>query len=40
MTNTQDQTLTVKARYKNEDIDILKVIEEYLIRLIEKELIG
>lgn len=40
MTNTENIDMTVRHNYLNEEIDIAKIIEEYLLRLIEKELIG
>lgn len=38
MTNTENIDITVRLNYLNEEIDIVKIIEEYLLKFIEKEL--
>ncbi len=38
MTNTENIDITVRLNYLNEEIDIVKIIEEYLLKFIEKEM--
>lgn len=38
MTNAETKNLTVRLNYQNQEIDIVKILEEYLLHLIEREL--
>ncbi len=38
MTNAEKNNLTVRLNYQNQEIDIVKILEEYLLHLIEREL--